>query len=427
MSNDLVISRNVKTPTKVNMLEIVKSKHSNLFQQTLPYYDPRYAHHFPYFGYGKVELMMRDPRITYALGLIKGPIYNYTKFFSSEEAEDPAVNQAIIDLDYHFSYKVEADSSDTEEFVIKTLNSFWNDGVLKALRAIEWGYSPNQIRYKRSKRTGKIEYAGMITYQVQDTKPVSRKHDLIGIYLEEPKKFIAIPKAFIHVHQRETNQFTGRSRLTGCHIPWHEAWVLGGARDIRRNWFFRNSYDGGTMYVPQEMVEDESGNEIDSTEFAIKLLENKFTGGYMVLPKKEYEKSKQDRSWEYEPPKSNTTPDGLMEYPQELRIEILEGLGIPPEVVENSNSNGLGSATGRKIPLLAFYATLSPISIELITDVCRQIVDPLLQVNGMDEGYDLSRIIPKAFDPMSQDQMQQGNLTKTESNTDPGTPNPDRE
>jgi hypothetical protein len=164
---------------------------------------------------------------------------------------------------------------------------------------------------------------------------------------------------------------------------------------------------------------------MDSQEVAALMMENAQTGSYRIFPKPASAQGKNERTWDYEPPKSNTTPQGMPEYLQDMRIELLEGMGIPPEVVENANSNGLGSASGRKIPLIAFYASLSPISIELIEDVCRQIIDPLLKVNGIPEEYDISRIIPKSYDPV-QSNLDNIQAQATDANADPTTPNPER-
>lgn len=405
----------------VNLLAVTKTRHAML--QTLPYYDPRYSHHFPYFSYGMVDLMLRDSRVNYGLGLIKGPLYSLTKFFTEEEGDDPAINQAIIDLEYHYSYVVKSDSEETAEFTIDALNRFWANGLYNALQGIEWGYSPNQVVYKRRK-DGNIEYDKLIHYGIHHVKPVSRGHDLTGIYLKKQKKFIPIPKSFIYVHNREFNSFTGKSQLIGCHIPWHETWMVGGARDVRRNWYFRNSYDGGTLYVPQETIIDPvTGEKRSAEEVGAAILENSYTGSWRIFPKPLSSQGKNDKPWEYEPPKSNTTPQGMPEYLQDMRIEILEGMGIPPEVVENPSSVGLGSATGRKVPLQAFYASLSPIAVNVIEDCLKQIIVPLLRVNGMDDEVKVSRILPKNYDPV---QSSQDSIEATDNATDTTKPNPNR-
>lgn len=386
------------TPPKVNMMNRITMRQSEIMSMT--YYDARYAHHYPIFDCRTIDMMIRDSRIQYGLSLIKGPVSAYTKFFSSEDADDPAINQSVIDLDYHFSYKVECDDKKQETFILKMLNRFWEVALFKALRAIEFGHSSNQVFYTKTKE-GIYEFEDLEHYDVRIAKPVSNRGRLAGIHLISRNKFIALPKSFVHVHQREYHKFIGRSKLINAHIPWHETWHLGGARDIRKNWYHRCSYDGGTAYIPGGSSELPDGTIVSNMEAASKIMENSVTGSFRIFPKPE-NAGKNERSWEFDPPKANTTPDGMPEYLQDLRIEVLEGMGIPPEVVENANSNGMGSSSGRKIPLLAFYSTLSPITSDLIHDYRCQILNPLLEVNGMNADYDITRMIPKTFDPSAQ-------------------------
>ena len=177
------------------------------------------------------------------------------------------------------------------------------------------------------------------------------------------------------------------------------------------------------MYVPSETVKLDDGTVVTSEERAAQIMEMGQTGSFRILPKPAGGGSKgKERSWEYEAPKANTTPQGMMEYNQDLRIEILEGLEIPPEVVESPSTQGLGSATGRKIPLVAFYSSLAPLSNCLIDDVGEQIIPTLQTVNGIEGDYEISRLIPKSYNGMPTDPM-----AKTETSTNPAKPNPDRE
>lgn len=400
---------------QVNLLKDYQVNSKNFL--THPFYDPRYAHHYPLFGWNTIDMMLRDSRIRFGLWLIKGPIATYTKFFSEEESENPAVNQAIIDQEYHFSYKICCDDKTTEEFIIKTFNRFWEDGLLKALRAIEWGFSPNQTIYRRNQNTGMIEYCSLIPYSTKVVRPVSRDNRLVGIYLRRENKKIYIPKAFIHVHQREYDIYTGQSRLFGAHIPWHETWNMGGARDIRRLWYFKNSYDSGTLYVPEgSTVDEQTGESVSNIEIGMEIMEKTQTGSYRVLPKRTGAAKQESKDWEYEDPRSRTTPDGMREYIKDLRGEELEGLGIPPEVVESQGAQGLGSASGRKVPYMAFISSLLPVTTEVITDFRTQVVNYLLQVNGLSTEYTMERIIPKVEIPIAaggpgQTQSTQSSLT----------------
>lgn len=361
-------------------------------------FDPRYGHHFPYFNFNTVDAMMRDPRIKYALSLIKGPITTYTRFFNEEEAESPAIHTAIVELNYHFPYAVVCKNKDQEEFIIKQLNRFWEVGIQKAMTAVEWGFSGSQVLYKKNS-DGKIVFDNLFPYKAANLQCVTKEHGIIGFIRDNDKtKYIPIGKGFWHLHERETDHYYGNSRLRGAHIPWHETWMMGGARDIRRTWFFKNAYDGGQIYYPEGFYVDGTGNKIQNEELAVRMAEAKRTGSTGVFPSTKGLDGK--RAWEFEPAKSNVTPQGMVEYIQILRDEELEGVGIPPEVVQG-DGGGMGSATGRMVPLMAFIASLTPLGSDLITDFRQQILDPiLLAANGFTDDYEIRRIVPKTIDGM---------------------------
>lgn len=381
----------------VDLLQIYKTRYRQF--ATVPYYDPRYSHHFPFFGFGTIDMMMRDSRVLFGLGMLKGPIFTYTRFFTKEDLAKPEVNQAIIDRDYFFSYQVDCEDERTRTFILDTLNEFWMNGVAKALKCIEWGYSPCQVIYGRDNESI-MRYKNLVSYVPNIARPVSKNHELIGIHLKNTDKYIPMPKSCVFIHQREYDQFIGRSKLFACHIPWHETWQLGGARDIRRMWYYRNAYDSGTLYFPEGSITDpDTGEKRSNAELALEIMDATQTGSYRILPKPATSNGKNEKTWDFESPKANTTPDGILEYPKDLRLEILEGLGIPREVVESEGSQGFGSSSGRAVPFMAFIASLQPIVSELLLDFRMQILNPLLLVNDMSPYYKLTRVIPIVKEP----------------------------
>ena len=127
--------------------------------------------------------------------------------------------------------------------------------------------------------------------------------------------------------------------------------------------------------------------------------ENKRTGSTAIFPSSKGLDGK--KAWEFVPPNVNMTPQGLMEYPTVLRDEELEGLGIPPEIVQNGGSQGMGAATGRMVPLQAFIATLSPLVSDIIIDFQKQVIDPILLVaNKFTDDYTIEQIVPKTVDAL---------------------------
>lgn len=360
-------------------------------------FDPRYAHHFPYFTPQVARTMLLDSRVKYGLNLIKGPISTYTKFFSQEDAESPNIHDAIVELNYFFPYGVFTENEELGEFVLRQLNRFWEVGIYKALAALEWGFSASEVMYKYGK-DGLIEFDNLRSYNSLNSSCVVRKHAVLGFVRNQEKRtYVPLGKGFWHIHNREVNHFYGESILKGSYIPWHELWTLGGGKDIRRTWFFKNAYDGGELYYPEGSYQDSSGRNITHEEHAVKMMELKRAGSAIMFPSTKSIDGK--REWEYNPPKANSTPQGLQEYIDQLRDEILEGMGIPPEIVQSAGSQGMGSATGRMIPLMAFIATLTPIGTNLINDFLTQIMPVLLMANkgklGDDTFFEVRRIVPK--------------------------------
>lgn len=363
-------------------------------------YDPRYAHHYPFFNMTTILAMVRDPRIQFALWLIKGPIRSYTKFFSEEESKSPDIHNAIIELNYHFPYAIIHDDKDAEEYILNQFNRFWEVGVSKAMMALEWGYSGSQVLYKLNHKK-QLAFDNLYPYQSQFLKCLMRRGGIVGFRRDNDMAgYIPLGKGFWHIHGREKNPYYGESRLFGAHIPWHETWQMGGARDIRRTWFFRNSYDGGEMYFPEGNYTDSDGNVINNEQLALEMMEAKRTGSHLVFPSLRSADGKQQ--WEYIGPEANPTPQGLMEYLDVLRDEELEGLGIPPEVIRSEGSQGMGAATGRMVPFMAFIASLTPLCSDLIHDFRNQILDPiLLPMVGYSTDYEVKPVVPKSADTMS--------------------------
>lgn len=373
--------------------------------------DPRYAHHNPVFSMMTIDTMLRDPKIRFGLSLIKGPIASYTKFFTEEESKSPDITQAIIELDYHFPYAVFCKNQEQADFIISQLNRFWEVGIFKAMRAVEWGYSGSQVLYRRNSK-GQLTFDNLHPYRAPHLQPVVQKNGIIGfVRITNNNGYVPLGKGFWHLHAREQDYFFGESRLLGAYVPWHEKWMMGGARDIRRTWFFRNAYDGGEIYYPEGSFQDDSGTSYSNEQLALQMSEMHQTGSTMVFPSTKGLDGKRD--WEYVPAKANNTPQGLMEYHEFLGDESLEGMGIPTEIFK-SKSQGLGAATGRMVPLMAFIASLTPIGSDLIQDFRCQILDPiLLRANNFKDDYEIKRIVPKNVDAALKDDKQKQMQSKT--------------
>lgn len=128
------------------------------------------------------------------------------------------------------------------------------------------------------------------------------------------------------------------------------------------------------------------------------MLDRKETGSSIALPHKP---GAEDRDWEYEDPKGNTPPEGLLEYGDVLRDELWEGIGVPPEVAK---SEGTGSFAGRRIPQQAFYSYIQEIANDICWDFVEQIVKKLVKLrNGTNVPF---KVLPiSIMETLQQEEM----------------------
>ena len=372
-------------------------------------YEPEYGHNFPIFRLSLVPTIQKDPRIRYGLNLLKGPILAYTAFYPEDEAENPLLHETIREQGVQFVYGIRCEDKEAQKFILRSLQQLWQNGVQELLLALDWGYSCCQVNYvyKKAADGSKplIYYDSLEHIHPFNVAPRHRNGKLLGARVRgveggQGGTVLSPPKIIWHVHAKEQSRLRGQSRLEWAFVPWHETWVEYGARDIRRTWFYRNSYDGGTMRYPIGKSRLDGGNVVDNRDLAVQYMTQMRTGGTRIFPSDQRADAR-NPDWDFDPPSANVTPAGLMEYPEVLRIEILEAMGIPPEVVEGGGG-GLGSSSGREIPMLAYHSTLYPLVNNLINDFKKFVLDYLLWVNFKKEiQYDIYKVIPlKSQEPM---------------------------
>lgn len=347
----------------------------------------------PPFTFYTVSEMLTDPRVHFGLMLIKGPIVSKAKF------------------------KVDISRTDVGEFIQKNLRRFWLNSAVRILKALEWGYSGAEVFYKYDSETGRINFDTVKDLQSLDCRPVTNEGHIIGFMLrnrvlsgtpvvyenwngkkppsdktpadphEQGNKYLGFPKAMYHIHSRDRNPFFGLSRLFGAHVPWWEQWSEDGYRQLRRLWFVKNCFEGGVMYHPMSTIATKQG-AMSARDYARELIEKKRSGGTLTLPNTPGPDGN-GRAWEYLPPTGNPVPAGLLDYGQLLRDEVLEGMGIPSEVVQASGETGFGSASGRQVPQMAFYSTLQEVAQWLVHDFDRQVLRYLVMLNFGYVPYDI--------------------------------------
>ncbi len=302
--------------------------------------------------------MLTDPRITLGLWLIKGPILSKTRFF------------------------VDCDRQDVKEFIKTQLTRFWRMSAVKAMKAIEWGYAPSEVLYRPL--NGMIHYDTLKDLHPLDCRAVTQKGKLVGATVRNVPNATGRRKVQIEgarllwtVHSRETHPWYGRSRLFGAYLPWIELWTEGGCRDTRRLYFHKYAFTGPIGYHPAGELTMADGLKVSARDLMREMLEKYKVGAVMTFPNTR--DAQGQLAWNVVPPNVSAPPQQIMDYIADLRTEILEGLGIPPEVIETQG--GTTGWSGKAIPMEAFYSILQDIVNWLTHDFSNQILRPLIEIN----------------------------------------------
>lgn len=352
--------------------------------------------HRPPFHRWWVEQMLASPKIQQGLSIMKGPIVTKGK------------------------YEIITEDSGIKEQISKLIDRFMLLASTSVLEALDWGFSTNELIYDYEPGTKELNL-----YDVERYKPVStslllgKNKNVAGFRSHATKKEILRPKSFHFVHNKQHNRFFGLSCLYGAFMPWIEEWAIGGLQDIKKLWFAKNCYNSGILYFPPGKTVRSGGYEIDNHQLAQEIV-NKMATGHVVTIQLDSAGSMAmgeppKSSWYFEPVQSNTVPEGLLEAIETSKADQLEGMGVLQEVV-GGGGGGFGSSTGRAIPVDMFHTTLQCILNNLIWEINRQYVIPLLQINN---GTTIDKIPPYTIKaaPIDRDIVidDDGNLIDTEN------------
>jgi hypothetical protein len=324
----------------------------------------------------------------------------------------------------HPTFTITGPSNAVNDFVRKTLARVWQRMISKVLSALwysrsggelrfkleenEWNFDefidvdPTDFRVLLTKRSGR--FGGIRVSRIAQNDDAS----LTGGHVDVP-----VGKAFVYVHRRLFNSWQGDSELRPAYPEWFSQRCDGGAVDIERLWYWKNSYGGGVIRFPVGKTRDPvSGIEIDNFQYARQIGENIRAGGFLAMPNGVDENGQP--LWGYDPPQMHSDGGGLTNYVSSLDERILRGLGIPPEIIQ---ANGTGSFAGRTIPLGTFLATQTVLLRQIVDAIDAGFIRMLVGMNFSPEArYEVSAEID--LDKLMPIPPSQENPTSTDEPTD---------
>ena len=327
------------------------------------------AHFFhpnrPLFTLWHVDAMLTDPRVSFGLDLLRGPIITNSHFVVS-------CNNTVL-----------------QDFINRQLQRFKQTSLPLALRCMDYGFLGCEVLYRSVDNL--LQFDKLKFLHPHNTRVVTRQGNYCGMEVGRVDKadgmvFIGRPKSFWTIHKRDQHIWYGRSRLRGAFLAWNEVWSEHGYRDQRRVWFYKNAYAGPKIgYPPGSTPSEEPGSApLEHREIAQEMCDKMVSGTGVTYP---VVAQGPQGGWVIEDARPISIPEGLLEYGDSLADEIWEGMGIPPEV---ARAEGTGAFAGRKVPQQAFYSVLQEILQDIITDFNEQVLLPLVQMNfGSGQSYEI--------------------------------------
>lgn len=285
---------------------------------------------------------------------------------------------AITSLSHFF---VKEDNEEIKQFLITQIERWWRNSASKMIyAALPYGYYGAETMYRMDEK-GRLAFNYLKSFQAQDIYPVTLKGELVGLELRNvsgsKKRYIGEEKKLWHVHWRELHPWWGQSRLYGAYEPWLDLISEGGATDVRRYYFYRNSIQNDVGYYPDRNVPDENGTDVYAGDVMRSMIEKQRAGGVYSFPSTRDMNG--NREWEIETKDTTGGEQGVLDFPEALKDEISEGMGMSSEVYKAADTGS--GFSGRRIPESAFRGILTNIVQWMVSDIDEQSFRPLVKHN----------------------------------------------
>lgn len=342
----------------------------------------------PEFTFQTVNAMLYDPTIKLGLAARSAPI-------------------AAAELGYkeggEWQSGVRAKDPKVAAFVQGTVERFWYRDLWKVLEAQKWGWSAAEVMYRVV--DDKIVYDRILYRDAYVTQALTNKAGKVaGVRFRGADMNgngdvdLRIPRALWHPYMPHSESPYGTPALLGSYSPWADKWFEGGALDVRRLFMRKDSYRGGRMRYPPGTTNIDGKGEVPNRDIAREIVEQMLAGNVETLP------SVYDMNgnllWAIEDAAVASNPQHILQFPKDLDVEMLRGIGVPDDVL---TSEGSGAWQGKQVPMLAFYANLNLWVAMLLENFIEQVVEPLVFWNfgAVEFSARMKPLEEQAFDRMN--------------------------
>lgn len=284
-------------------------------------------------------------------------------------------------------------------WVVEQCNRFWDRGVPKLQRGYDFGWVGGEPLYVEEQ--GTLAWNGLKAFSPTDSWLLTKNHAPVGLRVNHIQGQEAIDlwmatkdipsKALWYAHDAIDGNLYGQSCLYGAWRPWRRAAWKDGGEMVTDGGVYRFAYAGPTVRFPDESsvapmntpstTPDSLGQAIRfNRDIARMMAEQVKAGASVGLPSTRDENG--NLLWEFEWPQSTIDVAALVEYLKYLYDQISLGIGVPPELLEASETGS--GYSGRQIPMQAFLDSQQKIADAMLTLFVEQCLKPLVRWNFED-------------------------------------------
>lgn len=285
------------------------------------------------------------------------------------------------------------------KFAIDQVRRFWDRGMPKLQNAYDWGWCGGENMYEES--NGRLEWEDLADFHPRDTFLLTQSHTPVGIRVKNiPSGPVDLwfadrdipAKGLWYAHNAKFGTKHGQSQ---CHLawrPWRRLASMDAAETVTDTAIYRFGFSGPVMRYPSESYKQPTtgagggpplplGTQYQyARDAARQFCEWAKAGASVALPSDKYPAEKGgDFKWILDWPDHTINVDGLLNYVQYLKKEISYGIGVPPELIEASETGS--GYSGRAIPMEAFYMCQQKIADCLARLFVQQVLKPLIWRN----------------------------------------------
>lgn len=329
----------------------------------------------------QIEQMLPHPDVKLPYGIFKSAIAN-VKFSARAEDQEQA----------RFGHAV--------------LKKMWDNHLPQLQLSYDYGWCGYELCYSRDEKNGTLDFETLYDLHPLDCWALTTKGRYRGFRLKGvggllsgaskistggtdlwgPGRWPA--KGLWLTHDRRWDRFYGQSQLYGAWRPWRRLAGRDACEEVLDGAVYRRGYQGPTVYYPAEDFKKEGGGiDYDAARNVARQMAEQAKAGFSVALPNTLIPNTNMRKWEFGWGESSLVIDPLLTYESNLQRQISRGVGVPPELFEASE---VGSGwSGRMIPLLGFYVGQVGYARNIVRELIRQVVVPLLQWNyGKDAWFE---------------------------------------